>query len=101
MASSLVGLLDNRSRRSSSRLQISSEATSDRGEGWSDEVSSLGVFMSDNPPSEAWAATGAGGFSIGTSLSSSARADCAWGPAECAAKNERHPSVDFIRWAIR
>ena len=61
MATSLVGLWDNRSRPSASRLQISSEATSDRAEGWSDEVSSLGVFMSDN---EAWAGTGAGGFSI-------------------------------------
>jgi hypothetical protein len=36
------------------------------------EVSSLGVFMSDN---ETWAATGAGGFSTETSLSTSERAD--------------------------
>ena len=78
MATSLVGLWDNRSRPSASRLQISSEATSDRAEGWSDEVSSLGVFMSDN---EAWAGIGAGGFSTETSLSSSERADCAWRPA--------------------
>ena len=49
IASSLIWLLGNRWRRSSSRLQISSEATSDR-EGRSKEANSLGVFVSDEPP---------------------------------------------------
>jgi len=48
-----------------------------------------------------YAAVGAAGVMGGASLSSSARADCAWGPSGWAARNARHPSVDFVRSAIR
>jgi hypothetical protein len=84
MASSLERLLDNRSRRSSSRVQTSSMvgvATSDPGEGWLGEAASLGVFVSGDPPFEAWTALGAGGVWTATNLPSSARADCAWVPS--------------------
>ena len=84
MASALKRLFDSRSRRSSSRLQTSSVvgmATSDPGEGWLGDGASLGVFVSGDPLPEAWTSLGAGAVWDPTSLSSSARADCACGPS--------------------
>jgi hypothetical protein len=48
-------------------------ATSDGWEGRPGEATSLGVFVSDDPPFEAWAVAGVGGFSTGASSDDLAR----------------------------
>lgn len=84
MTPSPVGLLDNCSRRSSSPVQLPSEVgvvVSDPAEGCPGEATSVKVLASGGPTSGACIAAGAGGVSGGASLSSSARANCAWGPS--------------------
>ena len=100
MTPSPVGLLDNWSRRSSSPLQVSSEASvaaSDPADGRGGETTSLGIFVSGGARSDRCAA--ARGVTTRTSRSSSARADWAWSPSDGRSKR-RHPSVDFYPLAI-
>ncbi len=103
-ASSLVGLLRNRSRRSPSRLQFSlgvRAATCTPGEGRAEPMTSLTAFASVDAPFETSAPGGVGACPARSSFSTSAFADWAWTPLPCAVRNERHPSSDPIRWAIR
>ena len=101
MTPSPVGLLDNCSRRSSS---ASAALIGRRRRGFGPcrrpprrrDLRSKSWRLAARA-SGACAAAGAGGVSGGTSLSSSARADCAWGPSGWAVRNARHPSVDFVR----
>src|SRR5580704_3663137 len=103
MTPSLVGLLDNRCKRSSSPVQLSSEASaavSDPVDGGEGATFPLGIFVSAALVSGACEAVTAEGVVGGASLSTSARADWAWAPSGWAVRNARNPSDEFVRSAI-
>jgi len=101
---SLVGEADNCRRRSWSPPHIASDVSaaafeSSAGEGGEAPPSVLFVSAVRTPGG--CATIGSEGAAGIDNASSSARADCAWSPFGWAARNPRHPSIDFVRSAIR